>query len=127
MNPRRADLHALRAFADLCHFDISNSAQMCASSFDHHRSFKYSCTNWTDMAPSPTAEATRFTEPEPTSPAANTPARLVSSRNGWRFAVQCGDSVNVIPVRTKCLSSRSISGGNQSVRGVAPMKLNTAG
>src|SRR5437762_12424631 len=55
-----------------------------------HSSFRYSCTNWTAMAPSPTAEATRLTEPERTSPAANTPVRLVSSRNGWRRAVQWG-------------------------------------
>ena len=34
------------------------------------------------IAPSPTAEATRLTEPDRTSPAANTPGRLVSSRNG---------------------------------------------
>ena len=31
------------------------------------------------MAPSPTAEATRFTEPLRTSPAANTPDQLVCS------------------------------------------------
>src|SRR4029450_10211661 len=34
------------------------------------------------MAPSPTAEATRFTDPLRTSPTANTPGRLVSSRRG---------------------------------------------
>ena len=31
------------------------------------------------------------------------------------------------PVRTKPLASVSISGGSQSVRGTAPMKLNSAG
>src|SRR4029079_11452492 len=41
-------------------------------------SFRYSCTNWTAIAPSPTAEATRLTESERTSPAANTPGRRVS-------------------------------------------------
>ena len=36
------------------------------------------CTKWMAIAPSPTAEATRFTEPLRTSPAAKTPGRLVS-------------------------------------------------
>src|SRR3989442_1483207 len=36
----------------------------------------------TAIAPSPTAEATRLAEPERTSPAANTPAWLVSRRTG---------------------------------------------
>jgi hypothetical protein len=37
------------------------------------------------MPPSPTAAAQRLTEPERTSPAANTPGRLVSSGPGARF------------------------------------------
>ena len=36
------------------------------------------------MAPSPTAEATRFMESSRTSPAANTPGTLVSRANGAR-------------------------------------------
>ena len=44
----------------------------------------YSARTWwmklTEMDPSPTAEATRFVEPERTSPAAKTPGTLVSSR-----------------------------------------------
>src|SRR5262249_55197752 len=80
-------------------------------------SFRYSCTNWTAIAPSPTAEATRLTEPERTSPAANTPGWLVSSRNGGRRKFQRGESPMSIPVRTKSFSSFSISRGNQSVRG----------
>jgi len=36
----------------------------------------------------PTAEATRLTEPERTSPAANTRGRLVSNKNGCRFKVR---------------------------------------
>src|SRR5438105_10970201 len=91
-----------------------------------HLVFKSSCTNWTAIDPSPTAEATRLTEPERTSPAANTPGRLVSNKNGCRFKVQCPESPSSIPVRTKCFSSFSISDGNQSVRGVAPMKLKRA-
>src|SRR5437762_5185385 len=70
-----------------------------------HSSFRYSCTNWTAMAPSPTAEATRLTESERTSPAANTPGRLVSSRNGGRRAVQWADFTRAGPVRTNPLSS----------------------
>ena len=38
------------------------------------------CTKATAMLPSPTAAATRFTGPERTSPHANTPGTLVSSR-----------------------------------------------
>src|SRR5713101_6049469 len=52
------------------------------------------------MEPSPTAEATRLTEPERTSPAANTPGLLVSSKNGCRRAVQCGDFASAGPVWT---------------------------
>src|SRR6476659_20009 len=47
----------------------------------------------TTWALSPTAAATRFTDPERTSPMANTPARLVSS--SWRPSPQS------CPVRTK--------------------------
>ena len=41
-------------------------------------------TSWTQIEPSPTADATRLTLPERTSPTANTPGRLVSSRYGAR-------------------------------------------
>ena len=41
---------------------------------------RLACTSWTAIAPSPTAVAHRFVEPERTSPAANTPGRLVSRR-----------------------------------------------
>ena len=98
---------------------------MISSTF--YISFRYSCTNWTAIDPSPTAEATRLTEPDRTSPAANTPGRLVSSRNGSRPLAQCGDRARAGPVRTKPFSSLSISAGSQSVRGTAPMKLNSAG
>ena len=43
-------------------------------------------TKLTDFDPSPTADATRLTDPLRTSPAANTPGKLVSSRNGTRPA-----------------------------------------
>ena len=40
------------------------------------------------VAPPPTAEATRLTEPWRMSPAANTPGRLVSSSSGARLGVR---------------------------------------
>ena len=46
------------------------------------------CTNDTAIEPSPTADATRFTLPQRTSPTANTPGRLVSSRYGARRSGQ---------------------------------------
>src|SRR5215469_5465727 len=58
------------------------------------RSARKACRAATTCAPSPTAAATRLTEPERTSPIANTPGRLVSS-GLWMFA----------PARTKPLSS----------------------
>jgi hypothetical protein len=64
------------------------------------------CTKLTDIDPSPTADAQRFTEPLRTSPAANTPGRLVSRRNGARPAVRHRSASIVsggraLPVRTK--------------------------
>jgi hypothetical protein len=53
------------------------------------------------MAPSPTAEVTRFIELERTSPAANTPGRLVSRKWGGRCAVQKGEFVTAEPVLMK--------------------------
>src|SRR5438093_1100801 len=90
-------------------------------------SLRYSCTNLTAIAPSPTAEATRLIESDRTSPAANMPGRLVSSRNGCLGELQCGDCARTAPVRINPLLSLSISAGNQSVRGTAPMKVNIAG
>ena len=54
-----------------------------------------------------------MTEPDRTSPAANTPERLVSSRKGWRPDVQCGEAATSAPVRTNPFSSLSISSGSQ--------------
>ncbi|HEY4563351.1 MAG TPA: hypothetical protein VIJ36_10250, partial [Thermoanaerobaculia bacterium] len=68
-----------------------------------------------------------MTEPDRTSPAANTPGRLVSSRNGCRRPVHWEDCARAVPVRMKPLSSFSIYGGCQSVRGIAPMEQNDAG
>lgn len=46
------------------------------------------CTSWLQIEPSPAAEATRLTLLARTSPAANTPGRLVSYRNGGRRSGQ---------------------------------------
>src|SRR5205823_3032630 len=46
-----------------------------------HRFSNQRCTRLTAIAPSPTAEATRFTDPPRTSPTANTPGREVSRWN----------------------------------------------
>src|SRR6516164_11044600 len=69
------------------------------------------CSSATTCAPSPTAAATRLTEPERTSPIANTPSRVVSS-GLWMFA----------PARTKPLSSSiTPDRDSHSVFGSAPM------
>src|SRR5271155_3909015 len=75
------------------------------------RSARKTCSSATTCAPSPTAAATRLTEPERTSPIANTPGRLVSS-GLWMSA----------PAHTKPLSS-SITPDRDShpVFGSAPM------
>src|SRR3954471_18621669 len=82
----------------------------------------------TAIPPSPTAAAQRFTDPDRTSPAAKIPGRLVSSGAGRRLlSRQAGASTTSLPVFTNPLSSRSISGGNHSVHGRAPIIENTAG
>src|ERR671921_2519196 len=45
---------------------------------------RYSCTERMQTLPSPTADATRLTEPCRTSPTANTPGMLVSNGSGAR-------------------------------------------
>src|ERR1700735_4172503 len=69
------------------------------------------CTNEIAIAPSPTADATRFTLPARTSPTANTDGRLVSNICGGRVSVQAGDESPLCgvgmsrPVRMKPFSS----------------------
>src|SRR4051794_19188077 len=48
-------------------------AVVSAASRDPRWAERYACTSWTAIEPSPTADATRFTEPARTSPAASTP------------------------------------------------------
>src|SRR6516165_4328164 len=52
-----------------------------------HSACKYSCISWIAVAPSPTADATRLTERERASPAANTPGMLVSKKKGSRSSL----------------------------------------
>src|SRR4051812_29728376 len=63
-------------------------------------------TSCTQIDPSPTAEATRLTLPERTSPTANTPGLLVSRRCGGRASGHFARSVPVSsePVLTKPFS-----------------------
>ncbi len=51
-----------------------------------HRFARYWWTNWTAIEPSPTALAIRLTDRWRTSPTANTPGRLDSSRRGRRVS-----------------------------------------
>ncbi len=63
-----------------------------ASDFDSRRCARYWCTDRMLIPPSPTADATRLTEPSRTSPAANTPGMLVSSKRGGRGCRPSGDA-----------------------------------
>src|SRR6516225_2493993 len=122
MDPWRTDLQALLATERAWRY-LANSVGMGA--FVGHqcllvlagslglspRSAKKACSAAMTCAPSPTAAATRLTEPERTSPIANTPGRLVSS-GLWMS----------VPARTKPLSSSMTPDrDSQSVLGSAPM------
>src|SRR5215472_6231800 len=68
--------------------------------------------------PSPTAAATRFIDPSPMSPAANTPSTEVSyGRRGRPVPGGTAKSVSTNPS-----SSRATSSGNHLLEGRAPMK-----
>src|ERR1700740_1120055 len=79
--------------------------------------------------PSPTADATRLMLPPRTSPTANTPGRLVSSKYGGRVRGQCaelrssGDRTG--PVLMKPLASTARQPSSQLVLGAAPVITNT--
>jgi hypothetical protein len=73
------------------------------------------------IAPSPTANATRFVLSARTSPAANTLGLLVSGPPGAPSTVLAGWLLNDGPVHTKPFSSDATLDGSQSVWGVAPM------
>ena len=65
-----------------------------------HSWARYWWTSATAMAPSPTALAIRFTESWRTSPAAKSPGRLDSRRNGGRSRLQPCSRPTLGPVRT---------------------------
>ncbi len=77
------------------------------------------------MLPSPTADATRFTGPERTSPQAKMPGTLVSSRYRSRSRRHSLSSPTSGPVSTYQRSSSAISGGSQRVSASAPMNRNS--
>ena len=90
---------------------------------------RYWCTSWTAIEPSPTAPATRLIDWWRTSPATNTPGRLVSSSSGGRSSGQRGRTPGARrsgPARMKPRSSRATTPASQSVFGRAPMKTKTA-
>jgi hypothetical protein len=80
--------------------------------------------------PSPTAPATCLIDPWRTSPAANTPGRLVSSSIGGRSSGQPAGGwpswSSSVPVTTNPHRSRWMASGSQPVRGSAPMRMNSA-
>src|SRR6266516_5408659 len=85
---------------------------------------------WTEriaLAPSPTAAATRFIDPDRTSPIAKTSGWLVSNGSGRRPSsaqVAPGNAPSSwVPVSTKPSSSTAMS-SSQPVAGVAPTKQN---
>ena len=88
------------------------------------------CTRWIEIAPSPTADATRFTFPERMSPTAKTAGKLVSSICGDRPRGHfCGALARTgsrsRPVRMKPCRSRTTQPRSQSLRGDAPVITKT--
>src|SRR6185295_16154888 len=88
-------------------------------------STKKECSSGTTAAPSPIAPPTRLTEPQRTSPTANTPNMLDSSSIGSRAFIASSSGASEGPVRTKpFLSSKTPQSFSQCVAGSAPMKTN---
>src|SRR5277367_6166520 len=95
----KANVHASLPHQALAGIDKSTAT--CAASrrpfYPAHPplalSARYSWTKAIAMLPSPTAEATRFTGLNRTSPQANTPGTLVSTRYGSRLAAALGSRV----------------------------------
>src|SRR5262249_49493633 len=135
---RMVHLTGLVSVAGATPRDLFSPAQHDAEGFSVHAwnarfgqiSARYSFAILTTIEPSPTADATRVIPPARTSPAANTPGTLVSRGSGSRVSFQTrGYALAAIrsrPVSTNPLSSRSTSGGSQSLRGLVPMKTNNA-
>ena len=80
----------------------------------------------TAIAPSPTADATRFADSDRTSPATKMPGTLVSRWYGGRSSGQPFTSwAKSGPASTKPCWSRASTPSSQPVRGAAPMKMNS--
>ena len=94
-----------------------------------HASPSTLCTSCTQIEPSPTADATRFTFPERTSPTANTPGRVVSSKYGWRAsghsAATRSSRLRSVPVLTNPRSSITTHLSSHWLLGSAPVMTNT--
>ena len=93
-----------------------------------------SCTSFTAIEPSPTADATRLIDPRRTSPAARVPGQFVSRKCGLQSgggsagALSRAVPANTNPFSPSATADFSPSGAySQSVQGAAPMKLNSAG
>src|SRR5215204_777722 len=91
---------------------------------------RYWWTNCTAIEPSPTAEATRFTDRWRTSPAAKMPAMLVSRKKGSLFSChpfgRRPPRTRLRPVRMKPCGSLATASATQSVCGLAPIKIKRA-
>src|SRR5215831_7924774 len=94
-----------------------------------HYSASARWTNETAIDPSPTADATRLTLPQRTSPTANTPGSEVSSRYGERScghrAAARSSCVRSHPVLMKPLASSTTRPFSQLVLASAPVIRNT--
>src|SRR5215467_8189323 len=133
MDPTRADFHALVTLPARWPFDGRNGLDVSAGCLSHPRLPSYSCsarcTKEMAMDPSPTADATRLILPPRTSPTANTPGRLVSSKYGWRARDHCAvlkfSCDRSAPVFMKPLLSSAMQPSSQLVFGLAPVMTNT--
>src|SRR5437588_1636816 len=132
VDPVRADLHALGALPALGVPHGRDRTEVSAAIVGH-RGLAYSCNTWWMAAmaidPSPTAEAARLTLPLRTSPTANTPGRLVSSRWGGRASGQCAaartSGERSGPVLMNPRASSATQPWSQAVLGLAPVIENT--
>src|SRR6266566_3764586 len=93
-----------------------------------HSSRRARWMSWTHTEPSPTADATRLTLPDLTSPTAKTPGLLVSSRSGLRArghpASSSSPGSRSAPVLTKSLPSNATHPFSHAVFGSAPVIRN---
>src|SRR5215217_3718081 len=99
----------------------------------HHfapTSARYRWTNETAIAPSPTPEATRFTEPCRTSPTTKIPGTLVSNNPGSRSTChplgRFPSRIRSGPESMNPSSSRSTTFASHAVFGAAPIMMKSA-